>query len=229
MSLAVLHVDNHVLAVTKPAGVPVVPDDSGDRSLLDEAREWLRVTYAKPGNVFVGVVHRLDRPVSGVVVFARTSKGAARLAEAFRTHAAHKTYLALVPRAPAEREGELVQWLLKDATRNQVTVVPPATPGAKEAVTRFTSLCAASGGRPALLRLEPRTGRPHQLRLACRALAGPILGDLRYGAPAPLPDASIGLHAWRLEVAHPTRDAALALAAPLPALEAWDVAREHLG
>lgn len=234
MKLDVLHVDNHVLAVVKPAGLPVVPDESGDESLLDHAREWVRIEFAKPGNVFLGVVHRLDRPVSGVVVFARTSKGAARLTAAFREHKARKTYIGLVPVTPREPadggKGELVQWLLKDEARNHVAVVPPRTPGAREATTRWRVLAPArapeSGvGSPCVLELEPLTGRSHQLRLACRALAGPLLGDLRYGAPGPLPDASIGLHAWRLAVDHPTRAERVEFVAALPALAVWDAAR----
>jgi 23S rRNA pseudouridine1911/1915/1917 synthase len=238
VTLDVLYVDNHVLAVVKPAGLPVVPDESGDESLLDRAREWVRFEFEKPGSVFLGVVHRLDRPVSGVVVFARTSKGAARLTAAFREHTAQKTYIGLVPMTPRARpgeatdecSGELVQWLLKDAARNHVAVVPPRTAGAREAVTRWRVLAPAIGAAPDLvapcvLELEPRTGRSHQLRLACRALAGPLLGDLRYGAPAPLPDGSIGLHAWRLAVDHPTRAERLELVAPLPAPAVWDPAR----
>jgi 23S rRNA pseudouridine1911/1915/1917 synthase len=238
VTLDVLYVDNHVLAVVKPAGLPVVPDESGDESLLDRAREWVRVEFAKPGNVFLGVVHRLDRPVSGVVVFARTSKGAARLTAAFRERTAQKTYIGLVPMTPRAEDGalqgELVQWLVKDAVRNHVAVVAPHTPGAREALTRWRVLVPARTGAavhaaPCVLELEPRTGRSHQLRLACRALAGALLGDLRYGAPEPLPDASIALHAWRLAVAHPTREERLALVAPLPALAVWDVARAVCG
>lgn len=229
MTLAVLYVDNHVLAVVKPAGLPVVPDDSGDESLLDQAREWVRREFAKPGNVFLGVVHRLDRPVSGLVVFARTSKGAARLTASFREHTAEKVYLGLTPVAPGAREGELRQWLAKDSARNHVTVVPPGTDGAREAVTRWRVVAPPAGDRPCVLALEPRTGRSHQLRLACKTLAAPLLGDLRYGAPAPLADASIGLHAWRLALEHPTRPERLAWCAAPPALAVWDAARAALG
>lgn len=230
MKLDVLHVDNHVLAVVKPAGLPVVPDESGDESLLDRAREWVRTEFAKPGNVFLGVVHRLDRPVSGVVVFARTSKGAARLTAAFREHTAQKTYIGLVPVTPRERSGELVQWLVKDEARNHVAVAQPRAPGAREATTRWRVLAPARAapphpGVPCVLELEPLTGRSHQLRLACRALAAPLLGDLRYGAPEPLPDASIGLHAWRLALNHPTRTERVEFVAPFPALAVWDAAR----
>jgi len=226
--LHVLHADNHVLAVAKPAGAPTVPDESGDVSLLDVAREWVRVTYQKPGAVFLGVVHRLDRPVSGVVLFARTSKGAARLAEAFRAHTARKQYVGLVPRTPAQAAGEVRQWLVKDNERNQVSAVAPNTPGARAAHTHWRVLVAARGGAPGALVLAPETGRPHQLRLACVALGAPLLGDLRYGATAPLPDRSIGLHAWRLEVPHPTLGTSLTVTAPLPSLGVWDAAREAL-
>jgi len=234
VTLEVLQVDNHVLAVVKPAGLPVVPDESGDESLLDRAREWVRDEFQKPGNVFLGVALRLDRPVSGVVVFARTSKGAARLTAAFREHMARKTYIGLVPLTPREATDgqwrELVQWLLKDEARNHVAVVPPRTPGAREATTRWRVLAPARGGgsnpsAPCVLELQPLTGRSHQLRLACRALAAPLLGDLRYGAPEPLTDASIGLHAWRLAVDHPTRAERVEFVAQLPALAVWNAAR----
>lgn len=227
-ALHVLHADNHVLAVAKPAGMPTVPDESGDVSLFDVAREWVRVTYQKPGAVFLGVVHRLDRPVSGVVLFARTSKGAARLSEAFRAHTARKQYVGLVPRTPAQPEGEVRQWLVKNDERNHVSAVAPNAPGAREAHTRWRVLVPARNSAPGALLLAPETGRPHQLRLACVALGAPLLGDLRYGASAPLADRSIGLHAWRLDVPHPTLGMSLSLVAPLPALGVWDAARTAL-
>jgi 23S rRNA pseudouridine1911/1915/1917 synthase len=233
VTLDVLYVDNHVLAVVKPAGSPVVPDESGDECLLDRAREWVRGEFEKPGNVFLGVVHRLDRPVSGVVVLARTGKGAARLTASFREHTARKTYIGLVAATPRGEggalAGELVQWLLTDTARNHVAVVAPRTPGAREALTRWRVLAPARDGVPCVLELEPRSGRSHPLRLACRALAGPLLGDLRYGAPEPLTDASIGLHAWRLAVDHPTRAERLEFVAPLPSHAAWDAARAVWG
>jgi len=225
VTLEVLHVDNHVLAVAKPAGLPVVPDASGDESLLDRAREWVRREFQKPGNVFLGVVHRLDRPVSGVVVFARTSKGAERLGAEFRGHTAQKLYLGLVPKTPRDERGELREWLAKDTARNHVASVPAATPGAREAITAWRVLAPASGDTPCLLALEPTTGRSHQLRLACRTIAAPLLGDLRYGAAAPLADASIALHAARLALVHPTTRAPLVFRAPLPNLAVWDSVR----
>ncbi|MEY2745297.1 MAG: Ribosomal large subunit pseudouridine synthase [Planctomycetota bacterium] len=210
VELEVLHEDNHVLAVHKPAGMPAVPDDSGDESLLERAKAWIAERHQKPGAVFLGVVHRLDRPVSGVLVFARTSKGAARLSESFRARAARKVYHAVVEGEHAPGEFELEQWLWKDEARNLVLVASAGRAGAQRALTRVAVL-AARGGR-SLVRLEPATGRPHQLRVACAARLAPILGDLKYGARAPLADACIALHASFLRLPHPTRAESLDLA-----------------
>jgi 23S rRNA pseudouridine1911/1915/1917 synthase len=211
-----LYEDNHLLALAKPAGMPVVPDASGDASLLDLGKAWVKQAYAKPGEVFLGVVHRLDRPVSGVVVFARTSKAAKRLQAAWQTDGeVVKTYLARSaadwPAGLAE-EGEWRQWLWKDRERNRVTVTKRE--GAREAVTRYRRIAGGSEG--AALELAAVTGRPHQLRVACATAGMPLLGDLKYGAPTPLPDKSVGLHAWRLDLPHPTRDERMRFEAPPP-------------
>lgn len=219
MTLDVLHADNHVIAVAKPAGVPTVPDESGDVSLLDEAREWIRVTAGKPGNVFVGVVHRLDRPVSGVVLFARTSKAASRLSDAWRTRSVDKTYLGLVAGAPSEESGEVELWIVKDERRNVVRAVSSAHPGAKLGRSRFQVIASRDG--VSLLRLEPLTGRSHQLRLLCRELGAPLLGDLKYGAVEPLPDASIALHARRLVFPHPTARTPVKVSCAPPDVSWW--------
>jgi len=222
-ALEILHADNHVLAVAKPAGVPSVPDDSGDDSMLELAREWVRVEYGKKGNVFLGVVHRLDRPVSGVLVFARTSKGASRLSDAFRQGRAEKVYWALTSREPGERQGELEQWLRKDRQRNRVHVVPSETPESRRALTawRVLEVEGQGAGRRVLLELRPRTGRSHQLRVAVASLAAPLLGDLKYGAAEALPDRSVALHARLLSVPHPTSGGTLHLGCPVPPLQAW--------
>jgi len=201
--LEVLHCDNHLLVVVKPACLPCVPDASGDESLLERAKAWVKREHEKPGEVFLGVVHRLDRPVSGVVAFARTSKGARRLGQQFRARGVRKLYRGVVAGAPRASEGELVQWLRKDAARNRVEVRAEGARDAKRAVTRWRAL-RSSGGRT-LLELEPLSGRPHQLRVACAELCAPLLGDLKYGAPEPLADGSIALHALALELEHPTR------------------------
>ena len=164
----VLYVDNHVLAVAKPAGMPVAPDASGDASLLDLAREWVRVEFAKPGEVYLGLVHRLDRPVSGVVVFARTSKGASRLSESFRERSALKHYWGVSSRRPSTDSGAMEQWLAKDAVRNVVRVSHAGEDDAQLAITRW-SVVEQRGGR-FLLHFEPETGRPHQLRVAAATL-----------------------------------------------------------
>ena len=224
--LEILHADNHVLAVAKPAGVPSVPDDSGDVSMLDLAREWVRVEYDKPGNVFLGVVHRLDRPVSGVLVFARTSKGASRLTEAFRTGRTEKIYWAVTTREPDTPSGELEQWLRKDRERNRVHVVAPETPESRRALTSWSVLQVEGRGgkRRVLLELRPRTGRSHQLRVAVASIAAPLLGDLKYGAPEALPDKSVALHARFLNLPHPTSGETLHLRCSVPPLQAWQFA-----
>ena len=208
--MKVLHSDNHVLVVAKPAGVPTVPDASGDPSLLDAARDWVRATFDKPGDAYLGVVHRLDRPVSGVLALARTSKAAARLTAAFREGRVEKVYLAVVAPPPPGESGRVEQWLVKDRARNTTRAVPEGTEGARRAVSDWRVLARASepgsGPERALVELVPATGRPHQLRVALASLGAPILGDLRYGATEPLPDRSIALHALRLTLPHPTRD-----------------------
>lgn len=217
--LEVLHQDNHLLVVAKPAGLPAVPDESGDESLYDRAKEWIRREFGKPGDVFLGVVHRLDRPVSGVMVFARTSKAASRLAEQFRTHRARKTYWAVGEGAPRGEGGTLTQWLVKDEARNRVRVLERPDAFAKEAVTRWRVLERRPGRT--LYELVPETGRPHQLRVAAASLGTPLQGDLKYGASAPLPDQSIALHARALEIEHPTTHARLSFEVPPPATDAW--------
>ena len=224
--LAVLHADNHVVAVAKPAGVPTVPDDSGDESLFDRVREWVRVTYDKPGAAWLGVVHRLDRPVSGGVVFARTSKSASRLSAQLARHAVVKTYWAIGQGRPDARfapDEELVQWLLEDGRKNRVRVVSAeraeSEPGAREARTRWRVL--ATAGDHTLYELVPRTGRSHQLRVAASTLGTPLLGDLKYGAEQPLPDKSVALHARRIELRHPTRYEELRIEARPPELGCW--------
>jgi 23S rRNA pseudouridine1911/1915/1917 synthase len=217
--LQILHVCNHVLCVVKPPGLPVVPDSSGDESLFDQAKAWVKTEFQKPGEVFLGVVHRLDRPVSGVVCFARTSKGAARLTESFRSKTAKKTYVARLAhplRADEPATGAVEHWLLKDSARNVVRVVPLGTPGAKLARSEYRLVEGRSR-----VELSPITGRSHQLRVAMASLGSPLLGDLKYGADRPLADKSIALHAKRLVVPHPTRDEWVDVTAPHPPNGIW--------
>ena len=215
----ILHACNHVLCVAKPPGLPVVPDSSGDESLFDQVKAWIKVEYQKPGEVFLGVVHRLDRPVSGVVCFARTSKGAARLGESFRAKTAQKTYVARLSsplRTSHPASGAVEHWLLKDSARNVVRVVPEGTAGAKLARSEYRILKDRTW-----VNLSPVTGRSHQLRVAMASLGSPLLGDLKYGATEPLADKSIALHAERLVLPHPTRDDLVDVTAPFPSNGVW--------
>ena len=212
--LEVVHHDNHILVVNKPAGLPTVPDDSGDESLLERAKAWVGETYHKPGAVFLGVVHRLDRPVSGLVVLARTSKAARRLTAAFAERRVEKLYWGVAARCPEPTEGSLEQWLVKDRERNHVRVVEAGVENAKLARTDWSTL--ERGPRSCLIELRPSSGRSHQLRVAMASLGAPLLGDLRYGASEPLPDRSVALHALLLELPHPTRSERLRFEVPPP-------------
>lgn len=219
----VLFADNHLLAVAKLPGTPVVPDASGDPSLLEAAKAWVRREYGKPGNVYLGVVHRLDRPVSGVVLFARTSKAAGRLSAQFRAGTPVKLYRAVAEQMPERTAGTLRQWLRKDGARNRVTVEDGPGPQRRLAVTRWRVLAGNAAGQ-ALLELRAESGRSHQLRVAAASLGAPLLGDLKYGALRPLPDRSVALHALSLTVEHPTVREPRTFAAPLPRQPWWEFA-----
>lgn len=199
MTLAVLHEDESLIAVNKPAGMPVVPDDSGDLSLYDVVQQRLRAEAG--GEAFVGVVHRLDRPVSGVVVFARHSAAAAALSASFRDQRARKLYWGVGEGRPARTRGECVLWLRKNAAKNLVRGTVGQAPGAQRAETSWEVLEQLPGR--CLLALRPRTGRSHQLRVTAKHLGVPLIGDLKYGASRALHDASVALHALRLVVPHP--------------------------
>jgi 23S rRNA pseudouridine1911/1915/1917 synthase len=218
--LVVLLEDNHLLAVAKPAGLLVQGDRSGHETLLDLARAYLKDRYAKPGNVYLGLVHRLDRPVSGVVLLARTSKAASRLSRQFREKTVAKRYLAVTESGPAAPEGELVAHLAGQGDARGVTRAATAPfPGSRPASLRYR----VRGRQPdrSLLEVELITGRRHQIR-AQLALAGwPIRGDVKYGAARQADLAGIALHGWRLTVAHPVGGAPVAIEAPLPPDWPW--------
>ncbi len=214
MKLEILYEDNHCLAVCKPAGVLVQGDRTGDSTIAAAAAEYLRQRYGKPGRVFVGVVHRLDRPVSGVVLLARTSKAAARLALQFRHGEVGKHYLALVEHAPAAAAGTLEHHLAKDHRTNRTRAVAATHPRARLARLRYRVLSQHPGGT--LVEVLPETGRSHQIRVQLAASGCVIVGDLRYGSKRRL-GAMLALHASRLEFAHPTREERVFVEAPLPA------------
>ena len=222
----VIYWDNHLLAVNKAACRPSVPDSSGDLSVFEQAELAVKERYNKPGRAWLANAHRLDRPVSGVLLFARTSKAASRLSAAFAAPGqVQKVYWAVAPAlalgalggAAARGRGSggtVRQWLSKNRATNTVRPVRAGSRGAKEALTDWRVLQRETP-HP-LLEFRPLTGRPHQLRLAAAELGAPLLGDLRYGGTSPLPDRSIALHARSLEFPHPTRPQRLRLIAPPP-------------
>jgi 23S rRNA pseudouridine1911/1915/1917 synthase len=210
-ALRVVYEDNHCLAVIKPAGLLTAGDRTGDVSLVDQVRDYLRAKYKKPGNVFVGVVHRLDRPVGGVVLFARTSKAAARLSEQFRAGRVEKVYQALVEGRVARREGELVDRLVKDHKTNVVRRSAQDEPSARESRLYFRRLKSAADAT--LLEIRPQTGRSHQIRVQLAATGHPIVGDRKYGSKRLFED-GIALRAVQLTFEHPTTKQPITVEAP---------------
>ena len=200
MDIRVLYEDNHLLVVEKPPNVPVQADASGDEDLLTACKGYIKEKYQKPGEVYLGLVHRLDRPVGGVMVFARTSKAAARLTEQFSAHRAQKRYAAVVE-GSAPGAGRLSDWLLKNEGTNTTSVVKEGTPGAKLARLSFRTL--ARGAGLSLLDVELQTGRPHQIRVQLSHSGFPLKGDQRYNLDARVGD-QIRLWAYALTIAHPT-------------------------
>ena len=200
MDIRVLYEDNHRLVVEKPANVLVQADASGDQDLLTACKGYIKEKYAKPGEVYLGLVHRLDRPVGGVMVFARTSKAAARLTEQFSAHRARKRYAAIVA-GYAPTEGRLTDFLLKNEATNTTSVVPEGTSGAKQAKLSYRTLAREKG--LSLLDVDLQTGRPHQIRVQLSHAGYPILGDQRYN-PAARVGEQIRLWAYALTISHPT-------------------------
>jgi len=225
MELKILYEDNHLLAVQKPTGLLVQGDRSGDETLLEVAASYLKQKYAKPGRVYLGLVHRLDRNVSGVVLLARTSKAAGRMSGQFRAGTVDKVYQAVLAGCPSSGEGELRSWLAaKGDSRGVTRAEPESFPGARESLLRYNVI--ESRGGWSLVEIRPVTGRRHQIR-AQFALAGhPLLGDVKYGSLRRLTDHRIALHALSLGVSHPVGGKTLTFTAPLPEDWPWPVSAE---
>ena len=218
--MTVLYEDNHLIAVAKRVGDIVQGDKTGDVPLSDMVKAYLKEKFAKPGNVFLGVVHRLDRPVSGVVLFARTSKALPRLGRMFAEHkAVRKTYLAIVINRPPQAEGTLIHWLTRNEKQNVARAYDREVPGSKRAVLSYRLV--GESDRYFLLEVELETGRHHQIRCQLAKMGCPIRGDLKYGAPRSNPDGGISLHAWQLQLEHPVTHAPLLIEAPLPQDSLW--------
>jgi 23S rRNA pseudouridine1911/1915/1917 synthase len=216
----VIFEDNHLLVVNKSAGILVQGDKTGDKTLTDLCKTYIANKYNKPGAVFLHPVHRLDRPVSGVVVFARTSKALERMTALFRKREVHKVYWALVKRKPREETGKLTHWLVKNPEKNITTAYDKEVPESKKSEMTYKRLGKLNDHW--LLELRPVTGRPHQLRVQLASMDCPIRGDVKYGFPKPNPDASINLHAFHLVFIHPIKKEKLFLRAALPEEQFWE-------
>ncbi len=211
--LDVLYEDNHLLALAKPAGLPTMGTPQGRPTLLTLAKDYVKQRYRKPGNVYLGVVSRLDAPVTGVVLLARTSKAAARLTEQFRSREVEKTYWAIAEGVVEPADGQLLDWLAEDERHRRMHIVGRTIAGAKEARLTYRRLSIVAGN--SWLEVELETGRKHQIRLQLSHHGHPIVGDRKYGSVVPFAE-GIALHARRLVFSHPTTAARIELEAPLP-------------
>lgn len=211
--MQVVYEDNHIIIVNKQSGEIVQGDKTGDTPLSEFVKEYIRVKYQKPGNVFLGVTHRLDRPVSGLVVFARTSKALSRLNEMFRKGEIHKTYWAVVEQAPLQEEGTLTHWMVRNEKQNKSYAYNTEKPDSKKAILNYRVL--ARGIKYTLLEINLLTGRHHQIRCQLAAMGCPIKGDLKYGARRSNPDGSISLLSRRIEFIHPVSKENIKVEAPL--------------
>ena len=213
----IIFIDNHLIAVIKPAGLLTQPDRNTDESLIDQTRQWLKEKYNKPNNIFLGLVHRLDRNVSGVVLFARTSKAASRLSKQFREGTPKKHYRAIVLGKLKEEHTTLVHYLRKEKSL-RATVFPRETPTAKRSELSYEVINSLEN--KSLLEVSLSTGRFHQIRAQMAFIGHPIIGDVKYGAPEPLPNQEIALYAHKLVFSHPVSNEEITLTAPEP--KTWE-------
>ena len=217
--MKVLYEDNHIIVVNKESGEIVQGDKTGDTPLSDIVKDYIKVKYQKPGNVFLGVVHRLDRPVSGAVVFARTSKALSRLNEMFRRGEVHKTYWAIVKNKPKADVATLVSWIVRNEKQNKSYAYDHEVKDSKKAVLDYRLI--ASGDTYHILEIRLHTGRHHQIRCQLAAMGCPIKGDLKYGSQRSNADGSISLLSRHTEFLHPVSKQLIAVDAPLPSDPLW--------
>lgn len=220
--MTVLYEDNHLLIVNKACGEIVQVDKTGDLSLEDALKQWLKDKYNKPGNVFLGVTHRLDRPVTGIVVFAKTSKALPRLNEMFQKGEIHKTYWALVKNPPKQPEGVLEHYLVRNEKQNKSYAYDVEKPDSKKAILHYKII--GKSDTYYLLEIDLKTGRHHQIRCQLAKMGCPIKGDLKYGFDRSNKDGGISLHARHIEFVHPVSRLPIDITAPLPAHDpVWSV------
>ncbi|WP_299130945.1 RluA family pseudouridine synthase [uncultured Winogradskyella sp.] len=218
-NLQVLYEDNHIIVVNKRAGDLVQGDKTGDKPLSDVVKDYIKEKYNKPGNVYLGVVHRLDRPTTGIVMFAKTSKALPRLNKLFAEKTAKKTYWALVKNTPPRHEAKLVNWLKKNPKNNKSTAYDKEVEGRKKAILNYSVIKKLDNFY--LLEIDLETGRHHQIRCQLSKIGCPIKGDLKYGFDRSNKDGSISLHARQLEFIHPVKKEVVSIIAPLPKDSLW--------
>ncbi len=218
--MTVLYEDNHIIAVNKTCNEIVQGDKTGDTPLSEIVKAYIKDKYNKPGEVFLGVTHRLDRPTSGVVLFARTSKALTRLNEMFKSHEKiKKTYWAIVQNAPKQPQAKLENWLVRNEKQNKSYVAKPGTKDAKLAVLTYSTI--STSDNYTLLEIQLETGRHHQIRCQLAAIGCPIKGDLKYGAKRSNPDGGISLHARQIAFIHPVSKQEICITAPVPNDKLW--------
>jgi 23S rRNA pseudouridine1911/1915/1917 synthase len=217
--MEILYEDNHLIIINKQVSDLVQSDETGDESLADQVKAYIKRKYQKPGDVFLGVVHRLDRPVTGAVIFARTTKSLTRMNQQFKDHEVKKTYWAVVKERPEQEEGELVHWLVKDEKQNKSHAYSKAKGKAKEA--RLSYRLIGTTNNFYLLEIDLHTGRHHQIRCQLAKIGCPVKGDLKYGFARSNPDAGIHLHARRVTFTHPVTKVELEIIAEPPQDQLW--------